>query len=91
MEASGAILLWLFGMTHSGIEPCISHSQPECSTAEPLRFKCTYHDEFTVIYSNYRNEPKVELSARVAQLVAHLTCKQGVMGSIPVWPVYMYH
>ena len=31
----------------------------------------------------YRNEPKAELYAQVAQLVEHLTCKKGVGGSIP--------
>ena len=36
--------------------------------------------EFTVMY---RNEPKAELYARVAQLVEHLICKQGVVGSNP--------
>ena len=43
----------------------------------------------------YRNEPKAELYARVAQFVEHLTCKQGVVGPIPAlgkwlfWPVYI--
>ena len=40
------------------------------------------HGEFTVMY---RNEPKAELFGWVAQLVEHLTCKHGVMGSIPPW------
>ena len=45
---------------------------------QPGAIEC--HGKFTVMY---RNEPKSELYARVAQLVEHLTCKQGVMGSIP--------
>ena len=39
-----------------------------------------YDVEFTVMY---RNEPKSELSARVAQLVEYQPCKLGVVGSIP--------
>ena len=38
------------------------------------------HGEFTMMY---KNEPKAELYARVAQLVEHLTFKQRVVGSIP--------
>ena len=41
----------------------------------------------------YRNEHKAELYAWVAQLVEHLTCKQGVVSSIFAlglfWPVYL--
>jgi len=37
------------------------------------------HGMITVMY---RNEPKAEVSVWVAQLVEHLTCKQGVVGLI---------
>ena len=44
-------------------------------------FNCVLHGgKFTVMY---RNKPKAELSARVAQLVEHLTYKHVVVGSIP--------
>ena len=39
-----------------------------------------YDVEFTVMY---RNEPKIEMWARLVQLVEHQTYKQGVVGSIP--------
>ena len=38
------------------------------------------HGDFTVMYGN---KPEAELSARVVQLVEHLTCKQEVGGLIP--------
>ena len=38
------------------------------------------HGEFTVMY---RKKAKAELYTPVAQLVEHLICKQGVVGSIP--------
>ena len=50
------------------------------------------HGEFTMMYEN---EPKAELYALVAQLVEHLTWKQGVVGLIPTlgkglfWPIYI--
>jgi len=53
---------------------------------------CVYDVEFTVIY---RNELKTEIWSRVAQLVEHQTCKQGVVSSITtlakriVRPIYV--
>ena len=42
------------------------------------------------VHCDDRNEPKAELYAQVAQLVEHLTCKQGVVGSIPALGKWLF-
>jgi len=55
-----------------------------CLSSEAIKIRKEKNNiliyEFTVMY---RHEPKAELSAWVAQLVKLLTCKQGVIDSIP--------
>ena len=53
-----------------------------CLSSEAIKIRKEKNNiyKFTVMY---RHEPKAELSAWVAQLVKHLTWKQGVIDSIP--------
>jgi len=48
---------------------------------------CVYDVEFTVVY---RNEPKTEMWARIAQLVEYQTCMQGIVDSIHVLTKWLF-
>ena len=75
-QGDGVTCTWV-GVCQSNNGGC--HPQAACTESTGW-FNLVKHGEFTVMY---RNGTKAELSTWGAQLVEHLTCKKGVVGSIP--------